>query len=90
MNGEVLWENPSHASFSSCRPVMLLMRKETRENCEIVADLQKKRQGVQFSVNHIKKPIKVEVHAQMSMIHGKMHTIVSRLGGAFCCLCTKS
>ena len=88
--GEVLWENPSHASSSSCRPVMLLMGKETRENCEVVADLQKERQGVKFSVDHLNKSINVEVHAKMSMIDGKMHTTISGLGGAFCCLCTKS
>ena len=88
--GEVLWENPSHASSSSCRPVMLLMGKETRKNCEIVADLQRERQGVQFKVDHLNKSIDVLVHAKMSMIDGKMHTIVSGLGGAFCCLCTMS
>lgn len=42
--GEVLCENPSHASSSACRPVMLLMGKETRENCEIVTGMQKERQ----------------------------------------------
>ena len=91
VNGDILWENPSHASSSSCRPVMLLMGKETRENCEIVPELQKERQGAKFSVtNSNKKPVEVEVTAKMSMIDGKMHTCISGLGGAFCCLCTYS
>ena len=91
-NDEMLWENPSHASSSSCRPVMLMTGKETRQNCEVVANLQKERQGAMFSVfsHHSNKSIKVQVHAKMSMIDGKMHTIISGLGGAFCCLCTKS
>ena len=90
VNGEVLWENPSHASSSSCRPVMLLFGKETCENCEVVADLQKERQGVKFLVDHLNKSISVKVNAKMSMIDGKMHTTISGLGGTFCCLCTKS
>lgn len=90
VNGEVLWENPSHASSSACRPVMLLMGKETRENCEIVTDLQKERQGATFTVNHFNKPINVEVQAKMPMKDGKMHSCISGLGGAFCCLCTYS
>ena len=28
INEDVIWENPSHASSSSCRPVMLLMGKD--------------------------------------------------------------
>ena len=28
VNGDVIWENPSHASSSSCHPVMLLMGKD--------------------------------------------------------------
>lgn len=90
VNGEVLWENPSHASSSACRPVMLLMGKETRENCDIVTDMQKERQGASFNVNHGNKRIDVEVQAKMSMIDGKMHSCLSGLGGAFCCLCTYS
>ncbi|QQP40281.1 Uncharacterized protein FKW44_014273, partial [Caligus rogercresseyi] len=72
--GEVLWENPSHASSSACRPVMLLMGKERRENCEIVTGMQKERQGASFSVNHGNGEIDVKVQAKMSMIDGKMHS----------------
>ena len=88
VGGEVLWENPSHASSSACRPVLLM--KETRENCEIVTGMQKERQGASFSVNHGNREIDVKVQAKMSMIDGKMHSCLSGLGGAFCCLCTYS
>ena len=90
VDGEILWENPSHVSSSSCRPVMLLMGKETRENCESVTNLQKERQGAKFPVTHQGNIINVEVQAKMSMIDGKMHSCISGLGGAFCCLCTNS
>ena len=90
VTGDVIWENQSHASSSSCRPVMLLMGKETRENCEIVNTLQKERQGARFPVTYQGRVINVEVQAKMSMIDGKMHSCLSGLGGAFCCLCTNS
>ena len=64
-NGNILWENPAHASSSSCRPVMLLMGKETPDNCEIVTSIQSERQGAQFTVNHNKNLIDVHVHAKM-------------------------
>ena len=89
-NGNILWENSAHASSSSCRPVMLLMGKESRDNCEIVTSIQSERQGAQFTVNHNKNLIDVHVHAKMSMVDGKMHTALSGLGGAYCCLCTHS
>ena len=89
-NGEILCQNPSHASSSSCRPVMLLMGKETRDNCQIVSQIQQERQGARFSVEHLDKSINIEVDATMSMVDGKLHSLVTGLGGAFCCLCTYS
>ena len=56
--GEVLCENRSYSS-SAGRPVMLLMGKETRENCEIVTGIQKERQWASFSVNHGNREIDV-------------------------------
>ena len=89
-NGELVWENPSHASSSSCRPVMLLMGKEERENLDIVKDIQKERKDCEFIVQHHSKLVNIKVDATMSMIDGKMHSLVTGLGGAFCCLCTYS
>ena len=77
VNGEIIWENPSHASSSSCRPVMLLMGKETRENCKIVTSLQKERQGAKFPVKHQDKLINVEVQAKMSMIDGNRKHLIN-------------
>ena len=88
--GELVWQNPSHASSSSCRPVMLLMGKENKENLDIVTDVQKERKDCQFVVQHHSKPVNVKVDATMSMIDGKMHSLISGYGGAFCCLCTYS
>ena len=65
--GQVVWENPSHASSSSCRPIMLLMGKETRENCGIVSQLQEERKGCQFIIQHFNNPVNVKVNATMSM-----------------------
>ena len=89
-NGEVIGENPSHASSSSCRPIMLLMAKETRENCQIVADIQEERKNCQFVVQHFNKQINFKVNASLSMVDGKLHSTITGLGGAFCCLCTYS
>ena len=90
MDGHVIWENPAHGSSSSCRPIMLLLGKETRENCQIVSQLQEERRNYQFIVEHFEKPLNVKVDATMSMADGKMHSLLTGLGGAFCCLCTNS
>ena len=86
----VIYENPSHASSSSCRPIMLLMGKESSQNCRIVAELQKERKGHEFVIHHCDKSIQVKVDATMSMVDGKLHSLLSGCGGAFCCLCTNS
>ena len=88
--GQVVWENLSHASSSSCRPIMLLMGKETRENCGIVSQLQEERKDCQFTVEHFNNPVNAKINATMSMVDGKMHSLLTGLGGAFCCLCTSS
>ena len=77
-DGELVWTNPSHGSASSCRPVMLLMGKETQENCSIVADLQNERRDCSFDLEH--PPINVKVSAKMSMVDGKLHSLLSGCG----------
>ena len=84
----IIWENPSHASPLSCRPVMLLMGKETRDNCKIVSKIQEERQGSSFYIDYKGNRLKVNVEAKMSMVDGKLHSLLTGLGGAFCCLCT--
>ena len=61
---EVLWEYPSHVSSNSCRPVVLLMGKETRKNCEIVASIKKERKNAKFSVDYQGKSLNVIVDAR--------------------------
>ena len=64
---------------------MLLMGKETHENCSIVGKLQNERKEVNFTLDSFDNPI--NVHTKMSMIDEKLHTLLTGTGGAFCCLC---
>ena len=73
----VLWKNPHHASSSSCRPVMLLCGKETSENCSIVSELQLERKDKQFVIEAYGRQITVNVKAQLSMVDGKFHSLLS-------------
>ena len=70
---------------------MLLMGKETYENCEIVAKVQRERAKVDFILNDFGHQIKVVTVTKMSMVDGKLHTLLTGTGGAFCCfLCCAS
>eukprot|EP00795_Rhopilema_esculentum_P010105 gene10105-18762_t len=89
-SNKVLWENPSLVSSNSGRPVMLLMGKETRKSCEIVASIQRERTNAKLSVDYQDKSLNAIVDARMSMVDGKLHSLITGLGGAFCCLCTSS
>lgn len=62
---------------------MLLMGKESRKNCEIVADIPKERKDSQFVVQNFHKSIIVKVNATMSVVDGKLHSLVTGLGGGF-------
>ena len=44
----------------------------------------------QFFIQHFDKQIKVGVNVSLSMVDGKLHSLVTGLGGALCCLCTYS
>ena len=90
LNNNIIYETSSHASSTACRPLMLLMGKETRENCEIVSSIQQERRNLQFEIEHCGRTLKVNTFASMSMIDGKLHSLLTGLGGAFCCLCTNS
>ena len=67
---------------------MVLMGKETRENCQIVAELQRERKNSEISLDYFDNSIECKIHANMSMVDGKLHTLLSGLGGAFCCICS--
>ena len=54
-DGNVIWENSLHGSSSSCRTLMLLLGKETRENCEIVSHIQEERKDCQLIESILKK-----------------------------------
>ena len=60
------------------------------ENCGIVADLQQERKDKKFTIEAYGRQIQVNVKAQLSMVDGKLHSLLSGLGGTFCCLCNFS
>ena len=79
-SGTVIWSNPKSGSASACRPLMLLLGKENHENLEIVEKVQKERNNLTFEVTYNNHPIQVNVQGCMSMIDGKMRTILSGKG----------
>ena len=89
-DGTVIWTNKRHGSASTCRPVMLLLGKESYDNCGIVKILQKERNSHNFTVTLNKKQTNVFFDAEMTMVDGKLHSLLTGLGGAFCCLCSYS
>lgn len=89
-NSDVIWRSQSHASASYCRPVMLLLGKEGKHNCQIMSQIKKERSNLLIPLEYQEKQLNIRVNARMTMIDGKLHTILSGLGGAFCCLCTFS
>ena len=87
---EIVYENSSHASENSSRPVMLIMGKESRENIKVAATTQLERQNAKFTVTHNDQQINATVKAKMSMVDGKLDTLMGGYGGAYCTLCTNS
>ena len=86
----VLWQNPRPGSSSSCRPLLLLMGKESYENLSNVPEIQKERLNLTFPITLGDKVIQVNVHSTLSMIDGKLRSLLTGLHGAFCVLCTAS
>ena len=53
------------------------MGKEIGKNCEIVASIKKERTNAKFSVDYQGKSLNVIVGAKMSMVDGKLHSLVT-------------
>lgn len=89
-NHQVLWENETHGSSSYCRPILLFPAKETYGNCKFVADLQKERKDINFDIKVRENSVRVKVSASLCMLDGKLKSLLSGLGGAYCVMCTAS
>lgn len=89
-NKKKVYENSLHCSENSARPVMLIMGKESRENITVAAKAQMERRNTKFTITHNNKEINATVNAQMSMVDGKLDTLMGGYGGAYCTLCTSS
>ena len=88
---KVIWEEFSPASPNSCRILSLLLGKET-DTCmkDVYKAITNKRIAIQSSpmiIVHNNRQYKVKINLKMSMIDGKMRTLLSGLGGAYCMLC---
>lgn len=90
----ILWQEQSPASPHSCKPKALILGKETDDSCkEMYKLIQQQRSD--FSTNsleltHLGQQYNISVHMTLSMIDGRMRSLLSGLGGSFCILCTCS
>ena len=87
----VIWEEFSPASPNSCRILSLLLGKET-DVClkDLYKVITNKRIAIQSSpikCFHNNREYNVKIILKMSMIDGKMRSLLSGLGGAYCMLC---
>lgn len=93
-HGQTIWVEPTPASPHSCRPLSLLLGKETDETLKFYyKQLSSERKSIKESPLHVtvnEHKYKIKVKLEFSMIDGKMRAILSGLGGAFCMLCTCS
>ena len=90
-NGEEVWREHSPNSPRAMRPLFLLLGKECRENVECVSQIVNDRSQLKSEPMEIHvhgRYYKVQVSCSMSMIDGKMRSLLSGLGGAYCSLCT--
>ncbi|KAL5254995.1 hypothetical protein ACHWQZ_G014442 [Mnemiopsis leidyi] len=93
-NGDTIWVEPSPASPLTCRPLSLLLGKETDDVLKsyyrklALTRENVRQESLQVTVSDCTYTIKVDL--TLSMIDGKMRGILSGLGGAFCLLCTVS
>ena len=83
----VLWEEYSPASPNSCRILALLLGKETEIGLkDVYKVITNKRFAIQsspiaFTFNN--RSYNVKINLKMSMIEGKMRTLLSGFGGAY-------
>jgi len=91
----VIWKETSPTSPSSCRPLCLLLGKETDDSLKsyyhVLAAERDDLERNPIVIDVEGRSIRVNVKLPMTMIDGKMRTLMSGCGGAFCilCVCTR-
>ena len=89
--GKELWKELTPYSPSANRPLFLLLGKESYENVSRVGEAVEERSKLSIEpilIDHNDRKYDVTVSCSLSMIDGKMKSLLSGLGGAFCTLCT--
>eukprot|EP00112_Aurelia_sp_Birch-Aquarium-sp1_P022767 Seg653.3 transcript_id=Seg653.3/GoldUCD/mRNA.D3Y31 product="hypothetical protein" protein_id=Seg653.3/GoldUCD/D3Y31 len=89
--GKELWKEQTPNSPSANRPLFLLLGKESYENVSSVGEAVGDRSKLSIepiAIDHNDRKFDVKVSCSLSMIYGKMKSLLSGLGGAFCTLCT--
>ena len=80
-DGPVIWKEDKPGSPLSCRPLALMLGKETDDNLKIIYKrlsqerLSLTQTPLQFKFDNI--PLKVTVNLRMTMIDGKMRTLLT-------------
>ena len=70
------------------RPLFIVMGKESLSNLDNIKTAFNQRSlAVKFTLEYKNNIYTIEIDAHMSMIDGKMRSLLSGLGGAHCLLC---
>ena len=89
----ILWKEQSPASSYSCRPLSLMLSKETdnalkEQYRHLITEKRAALQQFPLIISCKSKQFKIDLNLTMSLIDGKMRSLLSGLSGAFCILCT--
>ena len=90
---QIVWSESSPGSPFTCRPVSLMLGKETDaalkiEYKKLISEQRETLKSNTLTVSCGDRNFKVQLNLKLTLIDGKMRSILSGLGGAFCILCT--
>ena len=84
----VIFSEKQSNSPHAMRPIFITMGKEIISNLSNVKEAFNKRSSnAEFVLQFNNNVYNIKIEAQMSLIDGKMRTMLSSLGGAFCVFC---
>ena len=81
-----MYKEPSPNSPFAHIPLFLHLGKETGENVMILRQIVQERKNTEIQYSGV--TVKIKVSGSFEGIDGKMRTLLTGLGGAYCCLCT--
>ena len=92
-SNHTLWKEYYPASPHSCRPLSLMLGKETDADLKSVYKylIKEKRASIQSTPLFVlfkDRKFTIKLDFKLSLIDGKMRSLLSGRGGAFCVLCT--